>query len=614
MRLFLRLEPRRALLPEGHGQGAGDPEGCTWPGGEGGGGGALGQGHGLTGDPSIPLGVARFQAWATLLGVVTTDPFDEARQPCFDIMYQFMCRGELDATSSLEAPPADLLRYRQVLVETTAFVLSQISSKAATANILAFCSRVLSVAFFRLPEMRAQILDAVLPAQENLRKHVHEWSLEWSLQSRTTKGLHQRPKRTDPGAADPSRGLRLPFGERRAASFGGGGLRAQLAQAAGRRGSEATLPKTGQSVEAPDPSSAAKLWVHRPMRRSLSVETRVLGAEASPGPPQSVASVAPLNLGLVSPGDGRGDSSGRAPRRGRAPAISVEPHALPLNGHDDDDADGEAMGEGGDTVGPTIHRVESPARYRSSQEGVSDDDSTHTPDLDSEDSAAVGLGFGRNDPSWPNVWRRLDEEEDSAARHARDTHERHILQRAGEGWLDRLRNRGHVFFTFFMHWTPHVCKFAPDSLLKGHFMWHTVDGYPQLIKVGPSCGEPFAWPLLAHQPLPCVAGAAPRGQAPAGGKVAREHGALYHDADRAQPPFAPGVHVRGAPPRERRQAPDGTRRAQADEHVARGHAQGGGGPPDQLCPEYRHGCALPLRAVQPLQGEFLGLHLPPQPH
>jgi hypothetical protein len=104
-------------------------------------------------------------------------------------------------------------------------------------------------------------------------------------------------------------------------------------------------------------------------------------------------------------------------------------------------------------------------------------------EADATDEQAIGLGFGATDPLWRLLWVRLEASEEDSTTTARGSHEKYVLERAGDGWLERLRNRGHLFFTFFMHWTSHVSRYAPGGMMRGGFMWQAVNGYAQLMKV-----------------------------------------------------------------------------------------------------------------------------------
>ena len=93
-----------------------------------------------------------------------------------------MHRGELDCSAMMEAPTSLLERYRKVLWETTAYVISKLSHKAAPTEVRSFCSQALATAFFRLPALRIELLKIILPPGESRHKHVREWNLPWSLQ------------------------------------------------------------------------------------------------------------------------------------------------------------------------------------------------------------------------------------------------------------------------------------------------------------------------------------------------------------------------------------------------------------------------------------------------
>ena len=109
-----------------------------------------------------------------------------------------MLRGELDCSAMLEAPTSLLERYRRALWDTTAYVISKLSHKAAPTEVRAFCSQALAMAFFRLPALRHSLLVAILPIGESRHKHVREWNLPWSLQKASlaeAEQTEQRPRK-----------------------------------------------------------------------------------------------------------------------------------------------------------------------------------------------------------------------------------------------------------------------------------------------------------------------------------------------------------------------------------------------------------------------------------
>ena len=119
--------------------------------------------------------------WAFLLSQLDSVAF-RFQPAIFETLQILMHRGELDCSAMMEAPTSLLERYRKVLWETTAYVISKLSHKAAPTEVRSFCSQALATAFFRLPALRIELLKIILPPGESRHKHVREWNLPWSLQ------------------------------------------------------------------------------------------------------------------------------------------------------------------------------------------------------------------------------------------------------------------------------------------------------------------------------------------------------------------------------------------------------------------------------------------------
>ena len=119
--------------------------------------------------------------WAYLISEV--DSMAYRYQPAvFETLHALMLRGELDCSAMIDGPSSLLERYKRALWETTAYVIAKLSRKAAPTEVRVFCSQALTIAFFRLPALRHELLTTILPPAESRHKHVREWNLPWSLQ------------------------------------------------------------------------------------------------------------------------------------------------------------------------------------------------------------------------------------------------------------------------------------------------------------------------------------------------------------------------------------------------------------------------------------------------
>ena len=394
--------------------------------------------------------------WAYLISQVDSMAF--RYQPAvFDTLTLLMLRGELDCSAMLEAPTSLLERYRRALWDTTAYVISKLSHKAAPTEVRAFCSQALAMAFFRLPALRHSLLVAILPIGESRHKHVREWNLPWSLQKASlaeAEQTEQRPRKNGRSGAPE----RAPWLARNQSNL-------TLSPAQPSPGS---ILQSSQSMPAPRPGE--------------------LGGSATAPQLSSTTSVTctTKNGGGAAPGGGGGGANGQkksprsSPRIARRNTVGEATVAAAMAASAASCAqaypvDGNGKSANGGSAAPpqlpppaVVAGVAPTTSLGAAALALSDADEK-SKSLELPERSIGGRGVERVD-QWTQLWRtRLDSSSSSSERTL-----------SGRYWKERLHKRGHCFFLLLEYWMRHV-SMAMGMQPEGG-AWKEVPGFPTLMK------------------------------------------------------------------------------------------------------------------------------------
>ena len=134
----------------------------------------------------------------------------EHQPALLDLLHVLMMRAELDYPALIGAERALHERYLRVLWGTVGYVTAKLNKKAAPTEVRVFCSNAMAVAFFRLPALRTALLQVILPDGENRFKHIREWNLPWSLQTRALAGAGCIPSSDSASSAVGAAAVRSP--------------------------------------------------------------------------------------------------------------------------------------------------------------------------------------------------------------------------------------------------------------------------------------------------------------------------------------------------------------------------------------------------------------------